>query len=365
MGAHDRDTDSVDDGAFSPSDGLNRTDSRIRPRAPSTVPADRISMRVPVSAIVARSTSLPRIAEYEWPSNTAPITQSAEEACNQIIARLAQSEPEQAVRLTDQLLSMSDVGVTSLAPYFPGKLWRPAEDVKALAIPARDISPIAYAISRFDARATNTMIELLGSPNRETRLYAAIVSKDLDNPKLVFALAAVALDDDADGRHAALFAMSQHRRALSFTEAMLRFQRVASESEFDEIQRKRAISALTQLRHEQSVPMLADLLFDSSPSIRKASRLALRILTGHDFGYERSVWLSWLREHSRKPRILWLISALGDHRIDLQHLASVELYKATSQFLPPDRESASIDAYRHLQSDYRTWWATEAQLRRS
>ena len=120
--------------------------------------------------------------------------------------------------------------------------------------------------------------------------------------------------------------------------------------------RRRAISALTQLRDDASAALLVDLLADSDRGIGTASRVGLRVLTAHDFGFAREPWLRWLSERGHEIRMQWLIEGLGDSRANIRLLASRELWRLT-RFLQPLSETSERKEFLIAQHHYRQWWS--------
>jgi HEAT repeat protein len=136
---------------------------------------------------------------------------------------------------------------------------------------------------------------------------------------------------------------------------MAELRRCASEIAQPLPVRRRAISALTQLRDEASAPLFVDLLADSDRGIATACRVGLRVLTAHDFGFSRDPWLRWLAERGQEIRIQWLIEGLGDGRANIRLLASRELWHLT-RLLRPLSETSSRDEFLAAQRNYQRWW---------
>ena len=99
-----------------------------------------------------------------------------------------------------------------------------------------------------------------------------------------------------------------------------------------------------------------DLLGDPDRGIATASRVGLRVLTAHDFGFLREPWLRWLAERGQEIRIQWLIEGLGDARVNIRVLASRELWRLT-RFLQPLPETSDRSAFVGAQQHYERWWA--------
>jgi HEAT repeat protein len=194
------------------------------------------------------------------------------------------------------------------------------------------------------------------SSDSESRYYATVICGAYSNTALVEPLAQVALDEDRECRRVALHLLSAYQHEPRYRSALGELRKCASDIAKPLPTRRRAISALTQLRDEESAALFVDLLADSDRGIGTASRVGLRVLTAHDFGFAREPWLRWLSERGNEIRIQWLIEGLGDGRANIRLLASRELWHLT-RFLQPLSEAADRSEFVMAQHHYQRWWA--------
>jgi HEAT repeat protein len=166
------------------------------------------------------------------------------------------------------------------------------------------------------------------------------------------------LDEDRECRHVALHLLSAYQHEPVYRSALSELRRCASDIALPLPVRRRAISALTQLRDESAAPLLVDLLADADRGIATACRVGLRVLTAHDFGFSREPWLRWLSERGHEIRIQWLIEGLGDSRTNIRLLASRELWHLT-RLLRPLSETADRDESLAAQRNYERWWTKD------
>ena len=277
------------------------------------------------------------------------------------VAELVRCNPNEVDAVVDRLLRLGDVGLETLAQRFPGPVWVSRTQVQEELPAAEDISAIAFGLMRFGERAVPAVQDLLGNPRRDVRYYAALLCRDLRDGRLVASLAAVALEDDRECRRIGIHTLASYANTAAYDAASLRFRRLAADTLVPVDLRKRAISVLTQLRETGCVPLFVDLLASPEPGIRNAARIALRVLTAHDFGFTRRPWLRWLQQHGGAKRPGWLIEGLGDTRDQVQLLAASELWRATRMFPQPPPGGATTSFYAKLQLEYQTWWTNEGK----
>ena len=339
------DSTAIPGGAFdSRISGLRQIDSRIRP-----MPRDGRQ-----EFDDERTKKRPRVSGYA-PKDWSPDREQATKA----VAELCRCNPSEVDAVIDRLLRVGDISVEILAQRFPGPLWITRAQVQEELPAADDISAIAYALTRFEDHAVSVVYDLLSNPRHDVRYYAALMCRDLRDGRLVAPLAAIALEDDRECRRIGIHMLTSYIDARAFDAAALRFRRLSADANVPVDLRKRAISVLTQLRETGCVPLLVDLLASPEPGVRKAARIALRVLTAHDFGFTRRPWLRWLQQHGGENRPGWLIEGLGDTRDQVRLLAASELWRATRMFPPPAPGGATPAFYAKLQSEYRTWWTNQ------
>ena len=236
-------------------------------------------------------------------------------------------------------MALGNFALEELAESFPGPLWRHALATDSRLQRPDEISAIAAALAAFEGEAIPYLARLMRHPTPKVRYYAAVICAAYSSPRLIEPLMQVSLDEDRECRRVALHLLSAYQHEALYRSALGELRRCASEVTQPLPVRRRAISALTQLRDEASAALLVDLLADSDRGIATACRVGLRVLTAHDFGFSRDPWLRWLSERGHEIRIQWLIEGLGDGRANIRLLASRELWHLT-RFLQPLSETA-------------------------
>lgn len=271
-----------------------------------------------------------------------------------LVAELMTRGPHEIAPLVRRLLPLGNFALEEIAAHFPEPLW-----ARSLAPDSRlprpdEISATAVALVTFDDEAIPYLARLMRHASATVRYYALLVSGSYSNAMLVESLAQSALDPDRQCRGVALHLLYEYRRETAYQHALggLR-DRVCDSTESPSV-RRRAISALTQLRDGDSVALFVDRLTDPDRGIATASRVGLRVLTAHDFGFFREPWLRWLSERGHQRRTQWLIEGLKDGRTNIRVLASRELWTLT-HFLEPLSEVDGRDAFVTARQQYGRW----------
>jgi hypothetical protein len=108
-----------------------------------------------------------------------------------------------------------------------------------------------------------------------------------------------------------------------------------------------ALAALAELRDPSSVPAIIDSLDSEDAQVALTARSILLVLTGDDLGPKRRRWLDWWEKMQHRPRLEWLLEALGHRDPQVRLAASQELQGITGEYfgyhydLPErDREEA-------------------------
>lgn len=278
-----------------------------------------------------------------------------------LVAELVELGPQSLAPWVRRLLPLGNFALEELVHAFPGPLWRPSLATDSRLPRPEEISASAAALAAFGEEAIPYLSRLMRSSSAEVRYYATVVCAAYANPRLVEPLARVALDEDRECRRVALHLLSSYEHEPVYRAALAGMRKHASDVSMPIGTRRRAISALTQLRDEASAALFVDLLADQDRGIGTASRVGLRVLTAHDFGFSREPWLRWLSERGQEIRIQWLIEGLGDSRTNIRLLASRELWRLT-RFLQPLSETADREAFFEAQQHYQRWWAKRSPL---
>jgi HEAT repeat protein len=316
-------------------------------------PASRVRAKAP------RPTDAPdhsASSDREPPSRTPPSrAETHAERARRLVDQLTTLGPNEVAPIIRRLLPLGNFALEELARSFPGPLWRPAMPTDSRLPRPEEISASAVALAAFDVEAVPYLTRLMRSSSSQARYYATIMCSACDDTELVAPLAQVALDDDRECRRVALHLLRAYQHQPIYGAALGELRRCASDVAGPLHIRRRAISALTQLRDEQSAALFVDLLADSDRAIGTASRVGLRVLTAHDFGFSRDPWLRWLSDRRSDSRIQWLIEGLGDGRANIRLLASRELWRLT-RLLRPLSEIADRDEFSVAQRQYERWW---------
>jgi HEAT repeat protein len=224
------------------------------------------------------------------------------------------------------------------------------------------ISQLAAAMGSFGADTANALATLLRDPRGHVREAAVHLCEQVQDPALLQPLTSLAIDEVANVRRIATRLLGSYAGTSGYRRAMGQLRFVAAEGERLESERRRAIAALSRLRDEASVRLLAELLTEPERAVAAAARVGLRVITGHDFGFARDPWLRWFAKQEQSGRTQWLIDGLGDARAHLRALASRELAQLTGlrAALP---ESATRAAFVAEQREYQSWWAGQRRAR--
>jgi len=285
----------------------------------------------------------------------APVETPADHA-RSLVDELLTLGPREIAPVVRRLLPLGNFALEEIAKSFPGPLWRPSLATDSRLPRPEEISATAAALATFEGEAIPYLTRLMRHSNPQVRYYAVVICGAYANTRLIEPLVQVSLDEDRECRRVALHLLSAYEHEPVYRGALGELRRCASDIAQPLPVRRRAISALTQLRDEASAPLFVDLLADSDRGIATACRVGLRVLTAHDFGFSRDPWLRWLSERGQEIRIQWLIEGLGDSRANIRLLASRELWHLT-RFLQPLSESADRDECLAVQRNYERWWA--------
>lgn len=312
-----------------PQDGGEDRESHVRPKAP--LPADQGTHSQPV------------------------LKETLVELARSLVAELLRLGPKEIAPVVRRLVALGDFGLEELVKSFPGPLWQWAPSADSGLQRPEEISAVAAALAAFEGEAIPYLSRLMRQPNPKVRYYATVICGAYSSPRLIEPLAQAALDEDRECRRVALHLLSAYQHEALYRSALGELRRCAADVAQGLPVRRRAISALTQLRDEASAALFVELLADSDRGVATACRVGLRVLTAHDFGFSRDPWLRWLSERGHEIRIQWLIEGLGDSRANIRLLASRELWHLT-HFLKPRSETTDRDELLAVQEHYQRWW---------
>ena len=297
---------------------------------------------------------VPRPVQEGSHTHDAPAETPADHA-RSLVDQLVTLGPSQIAPVVRRLLPLGNFALEEIAKSFPGPLWRPSLATDSRLPRPEEISASAAALATFEGEAIPYLTRLMRHSDPKVRYYAAVICGAYANTLLIEPLMQVSLDEDRECRRVALHLLSAYQHQPVYRSALAELRRYAANVDQPLQVRRRAISALTQLRDESSAPLFVDLLVDSDRGIATACRVGLRVLTAHDFGFSRDPWLRWLSERGQEIRIQWLIEGLGDSRVNIRLLASRELWHLT-RLLQPLSETTGRDEFLAAQRNYERWW---------
>jgi hypothetical protein len=285
-------------------------------------------------------------------------TETPAERAHSLVHQLVTLGPNEIAPVVRLLLPLGNFALEEIAKNFPGPLWRPSLATDSRLPRPEEISASAAALATFANESIPYLARLMRDSSPNVRYYAAVICGAYANTRLIEPLMQVSLDEDRECRRVALHLLSAYQHEPVYRSALAELRRCASDLTLPLPVRRRALSALTQLRDESSAPLFVDLLADADRGIATACRVGLRVLTAHDFGFSRDAWLRWLSERGQNIRIQWLIEGLGDSRANIRLLASRELWHLT-RFLQPLSETAARDEFLATQRNYERWWTKQ------
>lgn len=271
-----------------------------------------------------------------------------------LVARLITLAPSEIAPVIRRLLPLGNFALEELAGCFPEPLWLHGPEAESRLLHPEEISASAAALAAFEEEAVPYLARLMRHPRSIVRYYATVICAAYSNVSLLEPLAHAALDEDGECRRVAIHLLSRYRDESGYRWAIGALRARAADVTQPAALRRRAIAALTRLRDDPSAGLFIDLLADHDLGIATASRVGLRVLTAHDFGFSRKPWLRWHAERGRDDRLEWLIEGLGDGRPSIRALASRELWTAT-RLLEPLSEADDREEFLDAQRRYERW----------
>ena len=123
-----------------------------------------------------------------------------------------------------------------------------------------------------------------------------------------------------------------------------------------------SIEALGELREPLAGMLLINALADPTHEIADASRIALRILTRHDFGADPRKWFAFWQAHGSDSRQEWLIEAIAGDDLDLANHAADEMSALAKRSFGFRRDLPKKEREK-IRLDVQAWWELEGRLR--
>ena len=290
----------------------------------------------------------------------APPTGDQTAEAERLVTQLATLGPDEEGPLVSALLRLGSPALSALERRFPGNLWFDRHKLRTHVPTGRDVSAIARALCAFEGAALPHIARLLSATKPEVRLCALLVTQDCIGPELLPALNERLFDTDGPVRLLALETLPRFRNVPGFVELRRTLQRSASQ-ESDPLQRRlSSLEALSLLRDESSIELLADLSGHANRQLSVPAHRTLIAITGQDFGTAPRKWKAWIDKNKRRHRAEWLIDGLMHSEERVRATAAAELQKLTQVYYGFVASAGKRDRER-AQTRYREWWDSEGR----
>jgi hypothetical protein len=258
------------------------------------------------------------------------------------------------------LLKGGETAVGALIASFPG----PVKDPESATTLASECGPILRALAAIGSKAIPFLTVRTADEVPNVRRWATFLLGELPGKESAKAIASRLLDDAVEVRRAALSSARRIRKDVLARRTLRAFvEQIARDASLPEQQRSAAIEALADIREDEAVPTLLQLLEDTSQSIRRASRWALCVLTRQDFGSEPTPWRQFWQEHRDEDRVEWLITSLDHDDRDIRRAAADELCGMAGESFGFEDEQTAAER-RLAQAGFRTWWKDRGKASR-
>ena len=260
------------------------------------------------------------------------------------------------------LLRVGGKAMPSLMTRFPGDITVARSLLEDGALPrASECGPVLRLVAAQRRIALPHVLDRVDSKNDEERIWATYLLGELLYPEAAVAVVPRVFDENPVVRRVAKLAL----RGLAEAQPGLvvdTLGAIAKGREQPTVRRTRAVEALGETREATTVPVLASLVNDTAGAVANASRIALVLVTRHDFGHDARAWFDWWDEHGERHRLEWLIDALMSDSSVLRVAAGEELKAITKEYFGyyddlPKREREKV------QQRYRQWWSEVGRVR--
>lgn len=344
----------------------------IAPREPTLPPLSRPPKQGPdreARAAALRSAVLAGVARRKPTTNAGTKAEKAREKekarPDQEADRLVEEASRSGTlseRTAATLLGMGDRALAALFRHFPGTHTLSREGAPGKMPNVEDAGPLLRLALMFRQAAVPALVEALDSEDPDRRFCALMCLYDVAHPSALPRLSLLVLGDDEGLHPAALEVLRAHRRFPEFASVGATLRTALREPRDSAMVRRRAASALGELRDVDAVPLLIAALSDKDGPLAQAAQKALVLITRQDFGTTAQHWVDWWSNASSRHRVEWLIDALLHVDAALRHEASEELKKLTGQFFGyyynlPRRERE------RAHQKYIEWWEREGAER--
>lgn len=326
--------------------------------APEPPPmSGRKGQSTPRGTLMSRRAAPPEPAESGWENleiaavrkiETATVAQEAVSSVDSLVERFIQGDES----VLGRLLDYGDTAVGSLMGYFPG----PTSEPVTAQTPASACGPVLKALVALGSRVAPFLTVRTADEEPNIRRWATFVLGEIPGRDAAIAIAGRLLDSAPEVRRAALASARRAQRdGLTRRTIRAKVEGLARDRKLAVDARCSAIEALADIREHEAIPTLLQLIDDGEPSVARASRWALSVLTRQDYGKDAAAWQKFWQEHRNQDRIEWLIDSLDHEKRDLRRAAGEELRNLCGTDFGFDEESSAEDRSR-IQEEFRAWW---------
>jgi hypothetical protein len=129
----------------------------------------------------------------------------------------------------------------------------------------------------------------------------------------------------------------------------------------DEMQRRRAILASSELRDRDAVTTLVDLLNTRPKDLAEEARRALIEITKQDFGSSERRWRAWISDNQQAPRMRWLVQGLAHKDLAIRKGAQLELNRLTGHYFGYRFDASRTEREASIQT-WNAWLAEQTDF---
>ena len=275
--------------------------------------------------------------------------------CAEIVRDAGRGDADGARRLGVALHSPSQpLMIEALVAAFPGPLSlyrRSPDDARE---PLERHGHLVAALMPHVGRLRTFLMTMLSSSSDDVRYYALRLAASAEDG--VFAVTCATtrlLDSDSQTRHLAWALVEETKGSALFEQAMLYLRRHLQST--DLWTAEQATAGIAHFGDVQSIPVLIDLLTESSDHLRDKLRAALVELTFEDMGKDPTLWRRWYRQHRDEDRMAWLAQGLTHSAGRVREVAARALRRSVDVHIPYDphgdrlsQQMAAVSLRKHV-----------------
>ncbi|MCP4502275.1 MAG: hypothetical protein GY822_20155 [Deltaproteobacteria bacterium] len=262
-----------------------------------------------------------------------------------------------------RVVQKGETVMPALARYFPGVVQAHPFGHTDARLDVSEFSDALACMTRMGADLCAPI--LMAKMNDDDRLhrYAAIWA--LSDLKVLAALPRLAervFDPEWRIALLAIDVLHVYSDVPGFPQVMAELRKHCTKG--DELQRKRAIVAVADLKDREALSLLVDLLGTRPKEISEEAHRALVEVTKQDFGSSGRRWRAWLIDNVSRHRTEWLVDGLAHKDTEIRYTSQNELNRKTGKFFGYRYDASRQERELALQK-WRQWWSEEVAAGRS